>query len=246
MSNEYNRHLILNEIADPPGTFGLVQSVGKLCVNSSFTFVRILNVITEPIKITVYIDDIEVARDLVYKGVGYYLPVPKGKHVIRIYSDNNKNTTIIELNNVDIPTNQAVTIPVWKAKESLQIMILVDDVNQKIYPDKYVFRIVNLSPDNLSINISTPELNYHVSRSLDSGEYEGYFVRDPSKSLFEFTLPSQVGLRPVRATLNHLASRIYTEYIVGTIDLNTETYQKGYPLELVVSVDGNTIIRSCL
>lgn len=246
MGNEYNRHLILNEVADPPGAFGLVQSVGKLCVNSSFTFVRILNAITEPIKITVYIDDIEVARDLVYKGVGYYLPVPKGSHVIRVYSDNNKNTPIIELNNVDIPTSQAVTIPVWKGKESLQIIILVDDVNQRIYPDKYVFRIVNLSPDDLSINISTPELNYHVSRGLDSGEYEGYFIRDPSKSLFEFTMPSKVGLRPVRATLNHLASRIYTEYIVGTIDLNTETYQKGYPLELVVSVDGNTIIRPCL
>jgi Domain of unknown function (DUF4397) len=256
MSNQYdnylykiqqlvNRQFILNEIADPPGAFGIVQSVGKPCVNDNFTFVRILNALIEPIDITVYVGDIQVARNLKYKEVSYYLPIPKGNNNIRIYSSTKLDTPLIELNNLDIPTNQAVTIPIWKNKDSMQAMIMVDDVTQPIYPDRYSARIVNLSPDPLTLNVSAPELNYNLSRSLDSGEYEGYFIRDPGKYFFEFRMPSNVGLRPINVSLNNMASRIYTQYIVGTIDLYTKEYQNGYPLELVVSTDGNTIIRRC-
>lgn len=245
LQQQFKRQTELYTPGSQTGAFDLVQSIGKPCVNSSFTFVRIFNAITEPIRITVYIGDIEVTRNLQYKGFSYYLPIPKGNSTIRVYSDNNRDTPILELNNVDIPTNQAVTIPIWKVRESLQAIILIDDVTQRVYPDRYVFRIINLSPDDLTINVSTPELNYYVTRSLGSGEYEGYLVRDPSTSTFEFNMPSKVDLRPIRITLNHRASRIYTEYIVGSIDLYSQTYQKGYPLEIVLSVDGNTVIRQC-
>jgi hypothetical protein len=114
-----------------------------------------------------------------------------------------------------------------------------------VYPDRYVVRVVNLTPDHLSIDASSLELNYFATRCIAPGEYEGYFVRDPGEYKFEFKLSSNQNLRPLRITLHNKATRIYTQYIIGTIDLNAEIYQQGYPLEMVISVDGNTVIRPC-
>ena len=240
-----NRNHMLNNIANPPGSFGIVQTVSKPCVNERFTFIRILNAMMEPINITVYINDIEVCKDLKYKEVSYYLPVLKGNNNIKIYSTKQRNNPIIEFNTLNIPTNQAVTIPIWKSNDLLNATVVIDDVTQDIYPDKVVSRIVNLTPDRLLINVSSEESKYNTDINLKPGEYYGYSVKNLGRYIYEFTLPTNPDLRPIRLSLDLMPSRIYTNYIVGIIDLYTEEYQKGYNLELIVSTDGNTIIRRC-
>jgi hypothetical protein len=67
LEQQVNRQIELYEPGSQPGAFGFLQSIGKHCVTPNFTFVRIFNSIPWPNKITVYIDDIEVARNLEYK-----------------------------------------------------------------------------------------------------------------------------------------------------------------------------------
>jgi Domain of unknown function (DUF4397) len=234
-----------NQIEEQGGVFSFLQNVSKPCVNPNFSFVRVFNAITEPIKLNVYIDDVEIARNLEYKDFSNYVPIPKGDRNIKIYSDQQPDSPLIELNNVDIPTNQIATLVTWKVGESLQTMILIDDVTQQLYRDKTVFRIVNVSTDNLSINITSPDAQYNVNRNLRHGEYDGYLTRNPGLYTFVFTLSSQEQSELIRRTLNNRAERIYTEYIVGTMDTNSVAHQEGYYLEFVLSIDGNIIIKQC-
>jgi hypothetical protein len=234
-----------NQMEEQGGVFDFLQSVSKPCVNSNFSFVRVFNAITEPIKLSVYIGDVEIARNLEYKDFSNYVPIAKGDHNIKIYSDQQSDTPLIELNNIDIPTNQIATLVTWKVGESLQTIILIDDVTQRLYRDKTVFRIVNVTTDNLSINVTSPDGQYNVNRNLRPGEYDGYLTRNPGLYTFSFTLSSQEKSELIRRTLNNMAERIYTEYIVGTMDTNSVAHQQGYYLEFVLSLDGNIIIQQC-
>lgn len=219
-----------------------IQELGSPCIASFFSFIRIFNACPEAPVINVYVNDVLIAKNLRYKDFSHYIPIPKGLHNIKIYLSNNQDNPILKLNGVDIIGGEPITFCLVGALNSLKLISIIDDIKQKIYPDRTVVRIVNLTLDPLTIHILLkPNALY---RDLSPGYSTEYITTGAGNYGFKFYLANKEAI-PLSITASLRSGRIYTLYAVGSLDPESQIYKSGSLLEIIKSVDGNTIFKPC-
>lgn len=209
------------------------------CLDNSSGFIRVFNALPSDAKFDVYVDDTLLAEELAYKQFSYYIPRPALKaYNIKVFNSLDHNTPIIDTQ-IEITPGNVETLCINGTVQNPKLVKITGDPTQQTYRDKASIRYANLTKDSIIINVSTTN-NIVSYINLKPDEYTRYIVIDPGTYKFRFI---QVGSPDNNSpTVSHTINptRIYTFYLVGELDSNSK-----YPLELVISVDMTTIIKTC-
>lgn len=211
------------------------------CLSSNTSIIRAFNALPSDTKLNVYLDNELLASELEYKQFGFYIPIIESNiHNIRVFVSGEKNTPIIDTQ-VEIYQSRIETLAIVGTLQNPSILKISGDPNQEIFLDKSVIRYANLSQSNVVINVIS---NNKVIQSgpLNINEYNKYSLLNPGLYEFEFVNP----VDNFKTSSTHIlkSTRVYTFYLVGTLDSNSPMYLS-YPLELVISVDISTMVKEC-
>jgi hypothetical protein len=210
------------------------------CLDNSSGFIRVFNALPSDAKFDVYIGDVLLAKELAYKQFSFYIPGSAIiSHNIRVFNSLNPNTPIIDTQ-IEITPANVETVCINGTIQNPKILKVTGDPTQQTYRDKASIRYANLTKDTMIINVATAN-NIIAYITLKPDEYNSYLVADPGIYRFRFIeadSPNNNNSSTVSHTLN--PTRIYTFYLVGELGPNSK-----YPLELVISVDITTVIKTC-
>jgi len=120
---------------------------------------------------------------------------------------------------------------------------IIDDVDQNVMPDETKIRFYNLDSSNVNFNMSVPSGS--ISRSLSTGEGTDYTNINPGQHSFQVR-SSNENIQPINITIYLKPGRIYTLYITGSVDPNSPSYSQGNIPQVILSVDGNTVLPKCI
>jgi hypothetical protein len=231
----------VDSLLDEPPIIKFLNELTFPCVSSGFSYIRILNASIVTAKIDVYIDDTPIAKNLVYKDFSNYFPILNGMHNIRIYLSNNLNTPIFQLN-ANIAGGKVLTLPLEGNLDDLALHSVEEDLSQRIYPDRATFRIVNLTREQISIDVKTVRTQEQVYNNILSpkgvSEYTLVYIGEYRISI---NLKGQEIYQLVQ-NIPIYPSSIYALYIVGSLNPNSLLR----PLEIAKISEGSVIIRPCL
>ena len=211
------------------------------CIPYKTSLVRCFHAIPTETKFDVYINDELLASELSYKQFSYYIPVLEAEnHNVKVFISGENGTPIID-KQIRIRKSNVETLAIVGSIENPDILPIVGDPTLPSYPDKSVIRYANLSPNNIVINVS---LNGDVIQSgpVNINEFNEYSLLNPIMYKFDFINPNNNS----QTSSTHILkpTRIYTFYLVGSLDPNSSLYLS-HPLELVISVDITTLIKQC-
>lgn len=234
MNNRQNH----NEV--PPTLFSFLNNELSLpCLDYNSGFVRAFNALPSDVRLDVYIDNRLLAKELGYKQFSYYIPTPTlESHTIKVFYSSNPNIPVIDIQ-INITNANVETLCIVGDLQSPRILMVTGDPTQQVYRDKASIRYANLTHDDLIINVTFDSNTAFMP--LASYQYNRYLVADPETYTLKFILASnpENNYQPTSThTLN--PTRIYTFFIIGNLDIYSR-----YPLEIVVSVDMTTVIKTC-
>jgi len=211
-----------------------------LCLNYKSTLIRAFNAIPSDIKLDVYIDEILLARELEYKQFSYSIAASTLKsYNVKIFVSSQLDIPIIDTQ-IQIPQGNIATLAIVGSIENPNILIIKASPPQQFYSDRSLIRYVNLVNSDLMVNIMLSK-NIVSSKTVKSNEYSLYEPIVPGLYQFQFILDNN-SVDDFKTSTNHelKATRIYTFYLIGNSDVNSD-----FPIELVISVDVITVIKSC-
>lgn len=219
----------------------LTSEVSSLpCLNNKTGLVRTFNVLPSDVKFNVYIDNILLGKELEYKQFSYYIAVSALKsHNVKVFRSDNLNTPIIDTQ-VQIHPANVETLAIVGSVENPSILMITGESEQPIYSDKSLIRYANLADRNITVNVLSSN-KIVSSKNINHNEYNRYEIITPGTYQFEFILTDATANTFQTSSIHELNfTRIYTFYLVGSLDINSI-----YPLELVISVDIISVIKKC-
>jgi hypothetical protein len=226
---------------ETPTLFSFLNNELSLpCLDYNSGFVRVFNALPSDAKFDVYIDNRLLSKELAYKQFSYYIPTPSlESHNVKVFNSLSPDIPIIDTQ-INITHANVETLCIIGTLQNPRLLLVTGDPTQQVYRDKASIRYANLTDDNIIINITTSD-NIIVYVPLKSGEYNNYLVADPETYKFRFILADNPDSNYTPTSTHNLnPTRIYTFYIVGNLDITSK-----YPIELVVSVDMTTVIKTC-
>jgi hypothetical protein len=220
----------------------LLDEVGIPCLTPNFSIVRVLNALSNAVTITVLINNLVVAENLNYEQFGKYMTIPKGRNTVRVYLAQQKKVPTLVLIGAEIPEGQVMTLAVIGTLSEVQLVSIIEDVNQKVFPDQTKARFVNLTPNPLAVTASSNGRT--INRLLSSGQITEYETVRSGE--YKVTAATQGTGGPLpTTTVNLNPGRLYTIYILTNVESVNQSFIPGRQYEIVSSVDGNTIFKKC-
>jgi hypothetical protein len=122
----------------------------------------------------------------------------------------------------------------------LKFVSIIDDINQDVAHDQTKVRFYNL--DSIPVTFSLTPSGGFASRALASGEGTAYLQINPGDYNFQISIMSQ---RPKTIKITFNPGRIYTVYIISSINPDSPNYAQGNIPQVVLIVDGNTLYNKC-
>ena len=187
--------------------------------------IRYLNVLPSQQAVDIYVDNKPLYSDIKYKDFTPYVYMENRPYKIDINEAGTKNvlirTTFI------LPDEDLFTLGITGDFGQESIIIVDEDLDQKVSNTQAVQRFVNLSP-----NLPIADIFYNGKPVVDDIDY-----RD--QTLYDYVNPGQYtvsvkenlsGNNIVSSNITFKSDRIYSIYIIG----NSPN------VELLQSVDGNT------
>lgn len=225
---------------DTPTLFSFLNNELSLpCLYYSSGFVRAFNALPSEVKFDVYIDNILLAKELGYKQFSYYIPrAALVGHNVKVFNSSSPDTPIIDTQ-INLTNANVETLCIVGDLQSPRLLNVIGDPTQQVYRDKASIRYANLTDDEIIINVTFDGASVFIP--LGPYLYNTYLVADPAEYNLKFILASSPDSNYKPSSIHTLnPTRIYTFYIVGKLDISAR-----YPLEIVISVDMTTVIKTC-
>lgn len=168
-----------------------------------------------------------------------YIPTVPGNRNVKIYSSQN-NTLLLEIPTIEIPFGQIMTGAFYGMPNGLRFLSITDDINETVMPDETKVRFYNLNAYAITFTL-TPTVGLE-SRALASGEGTSYSRINPGEYNLQITFSNQ---RPKNVKIRFNPGRIYTLYIISSINPSSPDYLQSNIPQIVLVVDGNTLYDKC-
>jgi hypothetical protein len=176
-------------------------------------------------------------KNIEYKEITNYIPTKPGPELMKIYTSQG-NDLLLDVETSVIP-GQIMTQVIWGSLSKLQLLPIIDDINQDIKPDQTKFRFYNLDASTTTFTLTSSKGS--ASTSLASGTGSNYSEISPG----EYRLQVR-STNSVNATLTLKPGRIYTIYILSSVNPDSPDYSQTNIPQVIVSVDGNTLFDKCI
>lgn len=195
---------------------------------------RTLNAIPESGPIDIYVNDIPFILDIEYKELTTYRPALIVIGDVKYYYTGNRVDIILEIKDFPLIGGQLMTFAFVDFPSGFKVLPIIDDINEKVEPDKTKVRIYNLDASNLLFTLG------ELSSTLSPGTGTEYFDINPGRHKLEVETTTQKSIN-----INLKPGRIYTIYIVGSMSIKSPGYSTGNIPQIILAVDGNTILDKC-
>jgi hypothetical protein len=210
------------------------------CVDEQASVVRVFNAVPGSPPLDIYSNDLPRMRYVEYKEITNYIPTRPGGRNIKIYNSQN-NKLLLEIKDYVIVPGQIITCAVLGSLDNLKFIQIIDDINETVMPDQTKIRFYNLDSSLITFSITPVAL----SIDLTSGDGTKYTKVNPGDYNLQISLPDQnTTSKFIKISFN--PGKIYTIYIVGSIDPNSPHYAQFNIPQVVLVVDGNTLLHQCI
>lgn len=227
----YNcRQIIINESQVP-------------CITPISSLIREFQALPALPTIDVYINDVWVTRNLRYKDMAQYKVFCLTSYNIKIFPAGNREQTLADIKNIQVPLGQIITFAITGSVDNIKILPIIDNINERVTIDQTKIRFYNLDNSVISFQMSLP--NGSINDSLAYSEGTQYNLINPGSHRFQLTSENP-NIQPIDINIDLNPGRIYTLYVVGSIDVNSPGYKTGNVPQIILSVDGNTLNKACV
>ena len=195
---------------------------------------RTLNAIPGSDPIDIYVNEIPFLLNLDYMELSTYRPVLPVTGDVKYYPSGNRDNLLLELKDYLLQGGQIITFALVNFSKVMEVLPIFDDINERVSPDKTKIRIYNLDASNLTFSLGA------ITGSLAPGNGTDYIDINPGRHRLEVQSTNQKTIN-----INFNPGRIYTIYIVGSINAESPSYATGNIPQVILAVDGNTIFDKC-
>ena len=199
--------------------------------SNNFIYMRLLNASPDSPAFDVYINNKIYASAFKYRDFTEYFSGQPGTYNIKIYPANNKTNLLID-RNIDLYKNNIYTVALMGLYDlgNLDINLISDHSRNTSKRYAYI-RFVNLSPtsDELDIKLN----NNLVVSDLSYGTQTNYLELEPKIYNLKVYLQAenQETLILQNPQMRLSANKIYSGYIIGTYNKDSNKMQILLPLE---------------
>jgi len=185
-----------------------------------------------------------IARNFKYKDMTQYMPTCPENYHVQFFWAGTKDNPIVDIKGITIPQGQVITLALSGSIQDIKAIPIIDDINETIMPDQTKIRFYNLDNSTISFDMAMANKS-SISRSLSFGERTNYNLISPGE--YRFELRSSISnIKPLNINIDLKSGRIYTLYITGSIDPSSSAYSMGNIPQIILSVDGNTLLKKCI
>jgi hypothetical protein len=195
---------------------------------------RTLNAIPGSDPIDIYVNEIPFLLNLDYMELSTYRPVLPVTGDVKYYPSGNRDNLLLELKDYLLQGGQIITFALVNFSKGMEVLPIFDDINERVAPDKTKIRIYNLDASNLTFSLGA------ITSSLAPGNGTDYIDINPGRHRLDVQSTNQKTIN-----INFNPGRIYTIYIVGSINAESPSYATGNIPQVILAVDGNTIFDKC-
>jgi len=212
------------------------------CLIPRYSFIRVFNSIAQCPGVDIYKDDgLKIAANVRYRVITPYFPVREGVYNIKIYLAGSKDTLLSEINELQIIGEQIITFVISGTLDNMDITVVIDDINQNVFPDRAKTRIADFTLKTLSFTmISGPN---SFTGQLNVNQNSEYIDTPTGEYILEI-VPFQRN-NGISVRVNISPGRIYTLYILESIPPTSPFYEEGNIYQVIQVVDGNTYFEKC-
>jgi len=204
------------------------------CLIPRYSFVRVFNSIAQCPGVDIYKDDgLLIATNVGYRVITPYFPVRGGVYNIKIYLAGSKDTLLSEINELQIIGEQIITFVISGTLENMDITVVIDDINQNVFPDRAKTRVADFTLKTLSFTMTSGPNRF-------TGELN---INQNSEYILEI-VPYQRN-NSISVRVNISPGRIYTFYILESVPPTSPFYEEGNIYQVIQVVDGNTYFEKC-
>jgi hypothetical protein len=208
------------------------------CIDYQASIVRLFDAVPGVV-LSMHINDVPRYRNLTYNQLTNYIPTVPGVRNIKIYNAQT-NSILLEIPNFEMPTGQILTGALYGGTNSLKFEAIIDDINEDVAPDQTKVRFYNLDSTPITFTLN-PSIGF-TSRALASGEGTEYYQVSPGEYSFQISTSNQ---RPRNIKVIFNPGRIYTLYVISSVNPNSLDYAQANIPQIVLMADGNTLYDKC-
>jgi hypothetical protein len=209
-----------------------------VCLDEQASIARSFNAAPGVSSVDIYVNDRPRIKNIEYKELTSYFPTRPGPRNTKLYKSGS-NDLLLELTNIDIPPGQIITAAIFGGSNNLQYTPIIDDINVRVSPDQVKVRFYNLDASSVAFTLTSSEVSN--SLSLASGKGTEYIQVNPGDYRLQIR-----GTNSVSVSVSFRPGRIYTLYIIGSVDFSSPNYAQANIPQVVLAVDGNTVFSPCV
>ncbi|MFF2286711.1 DUF4397 domain-containing protein [Peribacillus butanolivorans] len=200
----YHKHLKSLEKATQPMRYEQRNAVAP-------SYVRILHASPKAPAIDVYVNEMRILKNFVYKGNSGYLSLPPGMYQIDIYPTGQTTSTILS-RKVALESGKSFTVAAAGANDSLKMLTLED--NPYVPQNEAKVRFIHLSYDTPSVDIAVKDGDV-VFANLPFRKVSEYLNLYPMKVDFEVRTAGTKDVALSLPNTDFQADTSSTIYIIG-------------------------------
>ena len=182
----------------------------------------------------IFINDVPVVKDFVYKNFTEYYKARAGNYNVKIYPAGNRDLIVLDAN-IELYPNNIYTLAIMGLYNFNGIEInLIADHLRNIDENYSYIRFINLSPSLQNLDVV---LNNRLEISeLSYGTVSGYLELVPGKYNFKAYSSEKKKLVLENPNMVLNAAKIYSGYIVGINNKNNN-------LQILIPLEGATYLK---
>lgn len=207
------------------------------CLDEQASLARVLNAAPGVSSFDIYVNDVPRIMNIEYKELTNYFPTRPGTRNTKVY-ESQSNNLLLELTDIDIVPGQILTVAAFGSSDNLQYMPIIDDINENVMPDKTKIRFYNLDSYDISFTLTAP--GNSMSSNLSSGNGTKYTEINAGDYRLEIR-----STNPININIRLNQGRIYTVYIISSVDPSSSSYNQANIPQVILAVDGNTLFNKC-
>jgi len=213
------------------------------CTPPEYSFIRGLHALPELQPVDVYVNNMLRAKNFGYKDMTPYMPSGFEMYNIQIFLSGTNENPLVDIQNLKVPKGQIMTFAILGSIEDIKLLPIIDDINEITIPNETKIRFYNLDSSITTLDLTLPKSS--ISLFLEPGSGTAYTKIIPGNHRLKVSSTNPY-VRPINIEIDFKPSRLYTIYVTGSIDPSSPGYALGNIPQVILSVDGNTMISKCI